>query len=285
MSIFYEEVHKTCYNYEVSELSVFKYFNLRKNSPPVFSEVDRSMLCMVCEGTIEVQFGRHGTEVVEAGNFFLVPPGVYFYGRQIGQAQVMCGSFSGKPKFCNIYSIENLYHDATASHINPEDSFYTLPIRERLQQFLELLAACINDGIMCIHFHQLKLQELFLLLRMYYTKAELACMFAPIFGADDDFRQFVLKHYKEFVDIKQFSALANMTPSTFQRHFKQTFKKPVNKWFMDLKSEQIIRDIKTSTKSINEISDEYGFSSLQYFSNFCKRQFGKNPTELRAESF
>ena len=138
---------------------------------------------------------------------------------------------------------------------------------------------------MCIHFHQLKLQELFLLLRMYYTKAELACMFAPIFGADDDFRQFVLKHYKEFVNIKQFSALANMTPSTFQRHFKQTFKKPVNEWFMDLKSEQIIRDIKTSTKSINEISDEYGFSSLQYFSNFCKRQFGKNPTELRAESF
>ena len=54
---------------------------------------------------------------------------------------------------------------------------------------------------------------------------------------------------------------------------------------MDLKSEQIIRDIKTSTKSINEISDEYGFSSLQYFSNFCKRRFGKNLYELRAESF
>lgn len=284
MSIFYEEEHKTCYNYEVTDLSVFKYFSLDKNSPPVFSEMDRSMICFVGEGSIEARFGLHHTAIINAGNFFLVPSGVNFYGKQLEYAKVICCSFSDTPQFCNLYTIENLANELDFDKIDNED-FLILPIRERMHQFLCLLAECMKDGVLCIHYHQLKLQELFLLLRIYYSKEDLARMFSPILGVDNDFRSFVLSHYKEFVDIKQFSSLANMTPSTFQRRFKQIFKKTVNEWFMERKCELIIREIKTSPKTINEISDECGFSSVQYFSNFCKRQFGKNPTELRLDSF
>lgn len=284
MSIFYSEEHKTCYNYNVPELSVFKYFKLDKDSPPVFMEMERSMLCFVARGDVVVRLGRQRTQVISGRTFFLVPSGSNFFGWQHSHAELMCCSFVDTPKFCNIYTIENLAKEM-GEVVDAGEEFVTLPICDRLHQFLCLLGDCMDDGILCAHFHQLMLQELFLLLRGYYSKHDLARMFVPILGFDNGFRGLVLKHYKDFADIKQFAELANMTPSTFQRKFKQEFKKSVNEWLLDRKCELIIRDIKTSPKTINEISDEYGFSSMQYFSTFCKRHFGKTPTELRAEPF
>ena len=284
MSIFYAEEHKTYYNYNVPELVVFKSFELDKNSPPVFSEMEKSMLCFVGEGEIVAKFGRNHVKNIKGGNFFLVPASVNFYGWQLCRSKLMCCSFADTPKFCNIYSMENLANDLGNKGC-VDNGFFTLPICKRLHNFLCLLAGCMEDGIQCAHFLRLKLQELFILLRVYYSKEDLAKMFSPILGLDDKFRELVLSHYKEFVDIKQFAALLNMTPSTFQRKFKSEFKKPVNEWLMDRKCELIIRDIKTTGKTINEISDEYGFSSTQYFSNFCRRQFGKTPTQLRFEDF
>lgn len=283
MSIFYEEEHKTCYNYNVPQQTVFKYFKLKDDSPPIFLEMGRSMLCFVADGEIEVKLGRQPVEVVGGRSFFLVPSGMNFYGKQLCETEVMCCSFSDAPKFCNIYTLENLA--AMMDGGVKEEPIVPLHICDRLHDFLCLLGDCMDDGILCVHFHQLKLQELFLLLRAYYSKEDLARMFSPILGIDADFRKFVGEHYREFVDIRQFASLANMTVSTFQRKFKHEFKKPVNEWLLDRKCELVIRDLKTSLKTINEISEDYGFSSLQYFSNFCKRQFGKTPTELRLEPF
>ena len=287
MSIFYEEEHKTCYNYNVPNASVFKYFELEKDSPPVFSDLDHSMLCFVGKGTIVIKFGRHSTVEIGERRFFFVPPCVNFYGWQLSSAQLLTCAFTGVPEFCNIYTLDNLAHElqVSGSKSTDDNQLFTLPICDRLHEFFCLLTDCMKDGKMCMHYHQLKLQDLFLLLRAYYSKVDLAKMFMPVLGVDNDFRSFVLQHYRQFADIKQLSELANMSPSTFQRKFKQTFKKPVNEWLLERKCELIIREIKTSPKTINEISDEYGFSSVQYFSNFCKRQFGKNPTELRSEPF
>ena len=282
MSVFYEEEHKTCYNYNVPQQTVFKYFKLKDDSPSIFLEMGRSMLCFVAEGELEVKFGHQQTNIIGGRRFFLVPSGVNFYGRQLCETSVMCCSFSDTPKFCNIYTLEHL---ADSMGKVDDGSFAVLPICDRLHMFLRFLYDCMDDGILCAHFHQLKLQELFLLLRAYYSKEDLARMFSPVLGIDADFRQFVLEHYREFVDVKQFASLANMTVSTFQRKFKHEFKKPVNEWLLDRKCELIIRDLKTSLKTINEISEDYGFSSLQYFSNFCKHQFGKSPTELRSDPF
>lgn len=285
MPIFYEEEHKTCYNYGVADLSSFAIKNLKGSSSPVYFETERSMLCFVEKGSVEAWFGKHRMAHIEEGHFFLVPAGVVFGNKAQDHTQVVCCSFADTPKFCNLYTIETLSKEVKVREDMSVSPVFTLPICERLHSFLELLVACMNDGIQCVHFHQIKVQELFLMLRMYYSKEDLARMFAPILGHDNEFRRFVLDHYKEFVDIKQFASLANMTPSTFQRRFKQMFRLPVSEWLTRRKSELIIREIKTSSKTINEISDEYGFSSVQYFSNFCKRQFGKTPTELRSETF
>ena len=284
MSIFYEDEHKTCYNYNVPELSLFKWFELDKTSPPVFLEVEKSVLIFVVDGLIEAQFGSHRTEDVGAGQFFFVPSGVHFYGSQHCRSRVMSCSFADTPQFCNLRTIDTLA-GGISDDDDLRDMFYTLPIRPQLRKFIDFVAECLADGIHCAHFHQLKLQEMFLLMRVYYTKDELARMFAPILGCDNEFRRFVLAHYKEVAGVEQFAEAANMSVSTFQRKFKQTFKKPVAEWLLDRKCEMVIREIKTSSKTFDQIADECSFSSVQYFSNFCKSHFGKTPTELRSEEF
>ena len=92
-----------------------------------------------------------------------------------------------------------------------------------------------------------------------------------------------MSNYENVTDVKHFAALLHMPVTTFQRKFKKHFKTPVKQWLLDRKAERMLSDIKTTNRSITDLSKRYGFSSVSYFSNFCKHYFGKTPTELRAE--
>lgn len=52
-----------------------------------------------------------------------------------------------------------------------------LKMHDRMKKFMDLLACYIGDGVNCIHFHKLKLRELFWLFRFYHPKMELASFF------------------------------------------------------------------------------------------------------------
>ena len=86
-------------------------------------------------------------------------------------------------------------------------------------------------------------------------------------------------------DIAAMAGQLNMSTATFQRKFKQTFHETAGQWLLDRKAERIVRQLKTTSLSFDQICFENGFSSLAYFSNFCKRVFGKTPTQLRNEAF
>lgn len=74
-----------------------------------------------------------------------------------------------------------------------------------------------------MHYHQIKRDELFLYLRAGYTKEELAQFFYPILGRDLDFKDFILTNSRKIFDVKDFATQANMSLSTFNRRFKETF--------------------------------------------------------------
>ena len=194
-------------------------------------------------------------------------------------------AFTGAPQLCNLYTIENLVRDTQGASL-PAEGHFTLPIRPRLREFLDLVRHCLDDGLSCVHYHELKRAEFFLLLRAYYSKEELAGLFRPLLGIDHDFRQQVLDACaKGCCDIAAMAGQLNMSTATFQRKFKQTFHETAGQWLLDRKAERIVRQLKTTSLSFDQICFENGFSSLAYFSNFCKRVFGKTPTQLRNEAF
>ena len=78
-----------------------------------------------------------------------------------------------------------------------------LKMHDRMKKFMDLLACYIGDGVNCIHFHKLKLRELFWLFRFYHPKMELASFFYTVISDDHDFKNRVLKNYRDNIGIKE----------------------------------------------------------------------------------
>lgn len=131
----------------------------------------------------------------------------------------------------------------------------------RLQSFFSLLVDCLKEGLGCIHYHQIKRDELFLYLRAGYTKEELALFFYPVLGQNLEFKDFVLMNSRKIFDVKDFALQANMSQSTFNRRFKETFNETAKNWLLLRKQEFVKRDVALSNLSFSEIAEN--ISSLQ----------------------
>ena len=285
MRLFYQEEHKTCYHYAEKSTATFKVYHLQHDAPPAQARLECSLMVFVIEGESLIRYGAGKPFVVPAGRFFLVEPGTLFTGHQQVPTLVMTMAFVGAPQLCDIYTLENLVRDTQGASL-PVDPHFTLPIRPRLREFLDLVMHCLDDGLSCAHYHELKREEFFQLVRAYYSKEELAALFRPLLGIDHDFRRQVLEACaKGCCDIAAMAGQLNMSTATLQRKFKQTFHETAGQWLLNRKAERIVRQLKTTSLTFDQICFENGFSSPAYFSNFCKRVFGKTPTQLRNEAF
>lgn len=195
---------------------------------------------------------------------------------------VVC-RLTSQMNLCNRFTLQNLAEDIDFKSIVP--SFYTLPVHPRIIRFLSLLTACLDEGIGCMHYYQLKHEELMIYLRVYYTKEELANLFYPLLGGNTSFKEFVLDHYRQVRDIKELAQMANLSISTFNRRFRESFHISPQKWLINRRSENILRDIFLKDLSFAEIADKYGLSSTAYLNTFCKKHYGKTPNTLREEGF
>lgn len=190
-------------------------------------------------------------------------------------------SFTNDLRLCSRFSIQQLSHFISESTCqNP----YCLKLDIRLQSFFSLLVDCLKEGLGCIHYHQIKRDELFLYLRAGYTKEELALFFYPVLGQNLEFKDFVLMNSRKIFDVKNFALQANMSQSTFNRRFKETFNETAKNWLLLRKQEFVKCDIALSNLSFSEIAEKYKFSSTSYLGTFCKKYFGKTPKEIRKEA-
>lgn len=192
----------------------------------------------------------------------------------------MLCSFTSDLKLCSRFFIQELNSFLPSSS---DVLFYSIKIDDRISAFLSSLIDVLNDGLGCKHFHLIKREELFLYFRAGYSKQDLALFFSPILGDNIDFKDFVLANYKKILEVKEFAGVANMSLSTFNRRFKETFNDTAKNWLMSRRAESIYNDVVMSEISFSELADKYSFSSSAYFSTYCKKTFGETALELRKE--
>ena len=278
MSLFYREEHTTCYNYRLQTSASFKVMKVAKSDFPEIINVDRSVIIFLLKGKAIVTCNNYKDKIHESGEMILLPRNSCCYIKVLEDATIMSCSFVQNIDFCNRFSFNLLVEFLSEEFIY---DFKKLPVKERVSQFLSLLRDCLNDGLSCVHFHEQKEKELFLILRAYYSKEELAAFFYPLLGKDMDFKDFVLSNYLLVDDLHEFARLGNLSVDTFKRRFKDAFGEPAHKWIIQRKSEFIYRDIILTNKSFADIALDYKMSSQAYLSTFCKQHFGKSPQELR----
>ncbi len=281
MTLLYKNEHISCTNYAEEFNKVFTLMEIPEGHTVERRFLNTTFLVILLQGDIEIRYEIDKYFTPQLGYMFLLPKNKQITTFARKATPLLLCSFTNDLKLCSRFSIQQLSHFISESACqNP----YCLKLDIRLQSFFSLLVDCLKEGLGCIHYHQIKRDELFLYLRAGYTKEELALFFYPVLGQNLEFKDFVLMNSRKIFDVKDFALQANMSQSTFNRRFKETFNETAKNWLLLRKQEFVKRDIALSNLSFSEIAEKYKFSSTSYLDTFCKKYFGKTPKEIRKEA-
>ena len=68
---------------------------------------------------------------------------------------------------------------------------------------------------------------------------------------------------------------------TFRRTFLRLFNCPVALWLRQKRAEQVLKLLRTTHLPLPEIAEQCGFANQSYLSDFCKRNLGDTPVNIR----
>lgn len=84
--------------------------------------------------------------------------------------------------------------------------------------------------------------------------------------------------------VEEMAEFMNMGKESFVKHFRDETGVSPKKFFNSCRAAAAAKELLHSRKSLQEISEEYGFTNVFYFSRFFKRFYRQSPTEYRKNS-
>lgn len=270
--------YASCPSYATLADSFFSLSRLEKDKVFQRQALSISLLVFVISGRLEISTKGGENSRINAGFFFLLVKGSSVCGRALEDTDLMVCRLSGDLKMCSRFSLQQL-----SGHLPVDFTYCFAPLvfTPRISDYVQLMASALHDKLYCIHFQRMKREELMFYLQVEYAKRDLAAFFFPLFGTNIEFRDLVLTNYLLVRSIRELASLANLSLSTFNRRFRETFKKSPQVWMTERKLDDILLDILFSQMPFDEVAEKYHFSSTSYLISFCKKHFGYTPAYLR----
>lgn len=125
----------------------------------------------------------------------------------------------------------------------------------------------------------------------------------PCFLTEADFHQaerclpdFRCRGFKEMVRIRtgskpvgtltagELAARCHQSETVFRRRFKEEFGQPVSGWLRERRKEDILAMLSDTGTPLSDVAARNGFQSLSTLSDYCRRNFGKSPSQLRKDA-
>ena len=88
-------------------------------------------------------------------------------------------------------------------------------------------------------------------------------------------------HFMLPLGLDQFAGMCNMSLSTFKRKFKEVYGEKPGAWLIEQRLALSIRLLKTSDRSVADISDAVGFNSSTYFVRAFSKKMKVTPLQFR----
>jgi AraC-like DNA-binding protein len=274
----YTEEHFKCPRYVRDAAFGFKY----KEHPQGFYYTSESLranvIVFLLQGTLRYDRGTDGMHTMEAGNMLFLP------------VKSMCDlEFSDNTSIIYVafersnFVCESMPLQVVNKLVEQFDSNSTneLQINRPLKAFLDLLITYLRNGVNCGSFHMLKIDELFILIRHFYSKEQIAGFLAPILGPSQEFRSMCLRLRAETHNITEMVDRSGMSKTKFYAKFRDEFG-DINpkKWFDSYMEFKILHAASRAEATVKDLAYKFDFESESAFSQYCHRHFGQTASEL-----
>lgn len=122
----------------------------------------------------------------------------------------------------------------------------------------------------------------------------------PCFLTETDFRRaerclpdFRCGGFKEMVRVRmgnrpvgvltagELAARCHQSETVFRRRFKEEFGQPVSEWLREHRKEEILAMLSDAEIPLSGVAARNGFHSLSTLADYCQRNFGKSPSQIR----
>jgi len=277
MSVFYLDEHRACSSY-ISDYNIgFKNCQIKQGEFLVPANKEHHCLFFLVNGRIDLYYESQ-TYHLRKDTVWFIPMSSDYKISADTDASIIMNYFNKPIDFCEKAALENL-----SAFLEHKPSTSMLRINKPLKKFLFSLIFYMNEGIACKHFHEIKQKELLFLLRYFYTKREIAGLFAPIISKSLDFNNIVLANYLNASSVKELAQICNYSLSSFNRLFKKNFKENPYIWLQNQKIKYITGRLSDKTIPLGQIIDEFRFSSPSHFTIFCKKHLNLTPSQFRKQ--
>lgn len=159
--------------------------------------------------------------------------------------------------------------------------FCSLELREPLLSCMKSITRLIRDGVLCNHMIRLKMQEIFLYYKYYYSVAELSIMFYPTLTKRMEFFIKIHGAAPRAKNVKELAELSGYSLSNLKVHFKPYFGETPYNWLLNRKLDSLRMSLADETKPLKLIVYDFGFSDQSHLNNFCKRYLGGTALQVR----
>jgi len=256
--------------------NIWENVSLSKKECWIVDELSEPIIFFLLKGSIQLTINDTDIYIINRNEMLMLPNTNLYKIEAITQSVGIVCSLSVE----FLLSEKIILEEQTSKNDNQKKIINKLPISENIFQFLLLLRKCMREKFVSQYYFNLKRNELNLLLFMHYNKRELAQFFENALSKDIQFKQFVLNNYLRVKNVQELAALANFSTSGFIKKFQRVFDESPYKWIQKQKAAKILIEINRGVKPLQEIANEYKFSSYQHFSGFCKATFGSPPVKI-----
>lgn len=266
-----------CSEYLSDSRVEFKYIEIEAGTTFSVEEKKEKHLFFFLEGCVRMHYNEFQEKVFSAGEMVFIPKSADCSGETLTKCCFIVHIYDAPVKLCDRASLNEII--AYSKQVQYE--FKSLPICQTLNSFLLLLRSYLLDGINCMHLHEIKQRELFLIYRTYYNKRSIAELFYPILGKSLDFRSKVMRYHMNVRTVKEFSRLCGYSEAHFHELFVAEFEETPYQWMQKQKAKHIIERLTQTEMPLKEIADEFNFTSQNHFNKYCKTQFGEPAARVR----
>lgn len=82
----------------------------------------------------------------------------------------------------------------------------------------------------------------------------------------------------------ELAARCHQSETVFRERFKEEFGQPVAGWLRERRKEDILAMLSNTSIPLSDIAVRNGFQSLSTLSDYCRRNFGKSPSQMRRDA-